>query len=116
MALPQRIASVDILVTVWNANDVEFVLAPPRNNQAPQNIIKSEVLGDHTMWILDFDCCKHVSLDKVDVVEAVLAFHKNDPFYSRPECNEKDRALWTKSRARCLKRVRIYWVRRKLGC
>ena len=85
-----------------DANDVEFVLAPPRNNQAPQTIIESEVLGDHAVWILDFDCCKHISLDKAGVEQAVMAFYKNDPFYPRPGFNEKDQALWAQFRVRFL--------------
>jgi hypothetical protein len=72
-------------------------------NQGPQIIIKSEVLGDHTMWILDFDCCKDISLDKAGVEQGVIAFYKNDPFYPRPGCdNKNDQALWEKFRVRFL--------------
>jgi Zinc finger protein len=87
-----------------DANDVEFVLAPPRKNHAPtQAIIKSDFLGNHTMWILDFDCCKNISLDEAGVEQAVVAFYKNDPFYPRPGCEDRrDHALWEMFRARFL--------------
>ena len=86
-----------------DANDVEFVLAPPRKTPAPQTVIKSEVLGDHTMWILDFDCCKNISLDEAGMEQAVIAFYQNDPFYPRPFCDDKnDQALWRVFRDRFL--------------
>jgi hypothetical protein len=47
------------------------------------------------MWILDFDCCKNISLDEAGMEEAVIAFYKNDLFYPRPGCDDKnDQALW----------------------
>lgn len=73
-----------------DANDIEFVLAPPSNSNEAK-IIDSEVLGEHVVWILDFDCCRNMSLDRAGVVQAVNAFFKNDPFYPRPNCG----ALWT---------------------
>lgn len=65
-----------------DANDIEFVLAPPRNDQ--KSAIISNCLGEHTIWILDFDCCNVISLDMEGVDQAVRAFIKNDPFYPRP--------------------------------
>ena len=47
------------------------------------------------MWILDFDCCRAISLDEVGVEQACAAFFKNDPFYPRPGGGEKaDEVLW----------------------
>ncbi|KAL8689394.1 MAG: hypothetical protein Q9218_004931 [Villophora microphyllina] len=77
-----------------DANDIEFVLAAPRDAAQP-NIMKSPILGDHVMWVLDFDCCKHMPLDEEGVKQAVTAFYKNDPFYPRPgRENANDQALW----------------------
>ena len=64
-----------------DANDVEFVLAPPRNGARPA---VSNVLGEHTMWLLDFDCCRRMSMDEKGINQAVTAFFRNDPFYPRP--------------------------------
>ena len=86
-----------------DANDVEFVLAPPRQNHTNQldpssaspSTIKSDVLGDHVVWILDFDCCRHMTLDEKGVEQAVAAFYRNDPYYPRPgRDNNMDQALW----------------------
>jgi hypothetical protein len=65
-----------------DANDVEFVIAPPRLK--PTRSLTSNVFGDHTLWLLDFDCCKDMSMDEKGVEQAVEAFFKNDPFYPRP--------------------------------
>ncbi|KAH0556248.1 hypothetical protein GP486_005826 [Trichoglossum hirsutum] len=64
-----------------DANDVEFVLAPPRDSTQPR---LSNVLGEHTMWLLDYDCCRRMTMDGKGVDQAVTAFFKNDPFYPRP--------------------------------
>lgn len=88
-----------------DANDVEFVLAPPPNSNhsksfeeplAHNTVIKSHSLSEHVVWILDFDCCKPMSLDKKGVDQAVTAFYKNDPYYPRPNRDELgDQTLWT---------------------
>ncbi|PYI22751.1 hypothetical protein BO99DRAFT_259127 [Aspergillus violaceofuscus CBS 115571] len=78
-------------VARMDANDVEIVLAPispAERNRAPDhsstsNIIRN-VLGTHTMWILDFDLCHSISMDRQGVQQAVEAFFKNDPFCPRP--------------------------------
>jgi hypothetical protein len=71
-----------------NGNDIEFVLAPPRRDSKScfQN-----VLGEHVMWLLDFDCCKTMSLDEEGIDQAVIAFLWNDPFYPRPNSGPE---LW----------------------
>ncbi|WEW59682.1 hypothetical protein PRK78_005161 [Emydomyces testavorans] len=73
-----------------DANDVEFVLAPPRSAEKTPAVISNK-LGDHVMWILDFDCCNRLSFDIDGVDQAVTAFFKNDPFYPRPNSSS---ALW----------------------
>lgn len=68
-----------------DANDVEFVLAPPRvESLPPSRTFQSEHLGAHCMWMLDFDCCRAISMDEAGVEKACVAFFKNDPFYPRP--------------------------------
>jgi hypothetical protein len=49
LALMHWVAEID-------ANDVEFVLAPPREDQSSEKpVFQSECLRRHSMWILDFD-------------------------------------------------------------
>ncbi|EUC37020.1 hypothetical protein COCCADRAFT_86668 [Bipolaris zeicola 26-R-13] len=76
-----------------DANDVEFVLAPPRAGHAPT--FESEYLGVHCMWILDFDCCRPIQIDETGAEQACVAFYKNDPFYPKPGTGEAaDEELW----------------------
>ncbi|RAH43097.1 uncharacterized protein BO95DRAFT_475451 [Aspergillus brunneoviolaceus CBS 621.78] len=70
-------------VARMDANDVEFVLAPrsptvisTENDEATHNSSSNaitNVLGTHTMWILDFDLCHQIPMD----------LEGNDPFYPR---------------------------------
>ncbi|KAL8821466.1 MAG: hypothetical protein Q9223_000515 [Gallowayella weberi] len=81
-----------------DANDIEFVLAPQSSKDvaSASESMNSPFLGNHVMWILDFNCCKTMSMDAEGVEPAVTAFYKNDPFYPRPEWEvEKGQALWT---------------------
>lgn len=78
LAMMHWIAGID-------ASDVEFVLASPNNNR---HRIKNS-LGDHAMWLLDFDVCRDITMDANGVEKAVRAFWRNDPFYPRP-----GKALW----------------------
>lgn len=50
LAIMHWLAEVD-------ANDVEFVLAPPRR-MGPGSATISNILGQHAVWMLDFDCCR----------------------------------------------------------
>ncbi|KAJ4371199.1 hypothetical protein N0V83_004415 [Neocucurbitaria cava] len=78
-----------------DANDVEFVLAPPRGEPLSSSVFNCEYLGIHCMWILDFDCCRPLSMDDAGIEKACQAFFKNDPFYPRPESEEAaDKELW----------------------
>ncbi|KAK3661369.1 hypothetical protein LTR22_007576 [Elasticomyces elasticus] len=66
-----------IAILYWHArsdaNDVEFVLAPPRSGEE-EDAFQSEVLG---------------------IEQAARAFFRNDPFYPRPDWeHETDRRLW----------------------
>lgn len=91
-----------------DANDVEFVLAPPRKNHMDQlgensSVIGSKKLGEHVIWILDFDCCRQMSLNEKGVEQAVAAFYRNDPYYPRPgRNNSMDQALWEEFKHRFL--------------
>lgn len=77
-----------------DGNDIEFVLAPPNENKTGSFGLEMEssVLGDHSMWVLDFDLCRRMAMDLEGVVQAVAAFWGNDPYYPRPE---KDPSLWS---------------------
>lgn len=85
-----------------DANDIEFVLAPPPEKSAackppasPSSAvtIDSPHLGEHALWILDFDCCKDMPMDEAGVQQAVKAFFRNDPYYPRPR-DGTDQSLW----------------------
>lgn len=95
-----------------DANDVEFVLAPPFQDNSPRwlpgppnpdNVIKSDVLGDHMTWLLDFDCCRHMPLNEAGVQQAVAAFYLNDPYFPRLGREDgRDREMWAVFRERFL--------------
>jgi len=98
-----------LAVICWEAgidgNDVEFVLAPPRSSavdaespspnpsssstQPEPQVFHSPFFGEHTIWILDFDCCCDMRLDERGVEQAVAAFFRNDPYFPRP-CAKSD--------------------------
>ncbi|KAL8796162.1 MAG: hypothetical protein Q9195_001495 [Heterodermia aff. obscurata] len=78
-----------------DAKDVEFVLAPPPETVDDGKVIKSKVLGDHNVWLLDFDCCKEMPFNEAGVKQAKEAFYNNDPFFPRPDSKEvQDQMLW----------------------
>ncbi|KAI4114211.1 MAG: hypothetical protein LQ345_004975 [Seirophora villosa] len=103
-ALYARVMAKTLASLYWiahmDANDVEFVLAPPRHNQtdtesAGAHTMQSSILGDHCVWLLDFDCCRAMSQDEAGVQQAVAAFYRNDPFYPRPgRTDDRDQRLW----------------------
>lgn len=88
-----RVMAETLAVMHWVAeidgNDIEFVLAPPRENGLK---MKSAILGEHSMWVLDFDLCRRITMDSEGVIQAAAAFWRNDPYYPRPE---KDPLLWS---------------------
>ncbi|CRK41391.1 hypothetical protein BN1723_005111, partial [Verticillium longisporum] len=84
-----------------DANDVEFVLAPARGlgegaTFAPGGkLFDQGSLGSHVLWVLDFDCCRKLSMDEEGVAHAVVKFYRNDPFYPRPGTGlEADERHW----------------------
>lgn len=94
-----------------DANDVEFVLAPPREDREDgENPIhslttklQSPILGEHTICILDFDCCKNMPFDESGVEQAAAAYYRNDPYYPRPgRENILDQKLWKEFKDRFL--------------
>ncbi len=97
-----------------DANDVEFVLAPPRTgpghpanhkpDRAHPSMIKSHILGDLAVWLLDFDCCRDMSMDEAGVEQAAAAFCRNDPYYPRPKPDDPEiQELWENFKERFLK-------------
>lgn len=101
LALIHWIAKID-------ANDMEFVLAPPREGQPSEKpVFQSDYLGRHSTWILDFDCCSRMSIDEKGIGQACQAFYRNDPFYPRPGSEvEADQRLWTVFKDRFLQASR----------
>ncbi|PHH70539.1 hypothetical protein CDD80_5944 [Ophiocordyceps camponoti-rufipedis] len=67
---------------------IEFVLAPqrePPSDEGPDaTSSKKGFLGDHQLWILDFECCKPILPTAEGVDKAVDAFFMNDPSFPRP--------------------------------
>jgi hypothetical protein len=78
-----------------DANDVEFVLASPRSGELENSTFDVPSIGAHAMWVLDFDCCRPITLDEQGVEQACKAFFRNDPYYPRPNpSNHEDQQLW----------------------
>lgn len=67
-----------------DAGDVEFVLARPRSGTS--HAFTSDVLGPHVLWVLDFDCCRDMGMNRDGIQQAARCFWRNDPYYPRP-CN-----------------------------
>lgn len=91
-----------------DANDVEFVLAPPRGEQdassSSEPVFQSEYLGPHCMWLFDFDCCRTLFMDEEGMKSACEAFFRNDPYYPRPGTGDADdEKLWGVFRNRFLR-------------
>lgn len=110
-----------------DANDVEFVLAPPRDKPvaflpswkfpipgSESGYFESRFLGTHCMWILDFDCCRRMSMDDAGVEQACTAFYKNDPPYPRPGTGDPaDEEPWAVFKSRFLEASRKIWGERE---
>lgn len=83
-----------------DANDVEFVLAPPttRHYYSLSPTPAFWVLGQKlTICMLDFDSVHHMVQDVGDIAQAARAFWRNDPYFPRPYFNgrtDSDRRLW----------------------
>jgi hypothetical protein len=101
-AMAEGLAMMHWLAKV-DANDVEFVVAPPRPGDLAEATFASTTLEQHALWILDFDCCNPMAMDDTGVDQAVAAFFRNDPYYPRPGSeNTHDQEMWKIFRARCL--------------
>lgn len=75
-----------------DAADVEFVLAPAPRHRGGEQIGKtfaSDALGNYAVWVVDFDCCRSITMDRDGVERAARAFVGNDPYFPRP-----GRELW----------------------
>lgn len=87
-----------LAVMHWDAevdgNDVEFVLAAPNDiNTTESQGQWCNILGQHSIWILDFDLVRRMDMDEHGVEQAVRAFWKNDPFCPRPDGSDRWKAF-----------------------
>lgn len=89
-----------------DGNDVEFVLAPlpigEKEESGTNTVTINNALGQHTMWILDFDLCHSLDMSTEGLGKAVDAFFKNDPFTPRPNTKH-----WTSFRRQYLQTARL---------
>lgn len=90
-----------------DANDVEFVLGGIQTTTDiaayEHNVYTHDFLGTHSLWILDFDCCRPMSMDDAGVDQAARAFLRNDPYFPHPaDPRSLDVILWMVFRARYL--------------
>lgn len=97
-----------------DAEGVEFVLAPSRVTAGgwPRGSLvqpeaegpRKEFLGDHVLWMVDFDKCKRLKMRKGAVRRAAAAFLRNDPYFPRPgRAEDKDQVVWCMFRDQFLK-------------
>lgn len=77
-----------------DASDIEFVLAGAPSEPGTGSTYTHSFLGTHSLWILDFDCCKPLSMDDAGIEQAARAFVRNDPFFPRPSVHGWDSTLW----------------------
>ncbi|KAK1767854.1 zinc finger protein-domain-containing protein, partial [Phialemonium atrogriseum] len=88
-----------------DANDVEFVITRPHPPNQSRSALDSRpgigsreftsAFGLHAMWILDFDCCRELSMDESGIEQAAKSFWRNDPYYPRPgSSSAQDQELW----------------------
>ncbi|OOQ82178.1 hypothetical protein PEBR_41929 [Penicillium brasilianum] len=84
-----------------DGRDIEFVLAPAECKEFKETDIITNVLGEHCMWVLDFDLCQDITMDIQGVHQAVNAYWWSEPlFMPRPESNSP---LWKVFRDQYLK-------------
>ncbi|KAH7309573.1 zinc finger protein-domain-containing protein [Stachybotrys elegans] len=67
-----------------DANDVELVLGRLRREIGKHAVFNLDEIGPHAVWMLDFDCCGPISMDRAGVKQAARSFWRNDPYYPRP--------------------------------
>ena len=88
-----------------DANDIEFVLGGCQPAQTRKTAeYEHDILGRHTLWILDFDLCRQLNMvDNAGVEQAADAFIKNDPYFPRPAVTESlECPLWLEFSTRYL--------------
>ncbi|KIW83743.1 hypothetical protein Z517_02989 [Fonsecaea pedrosoi CBS 271.37] len=84
-----------------DANDVEFVLGGTQRTGIGE--YTNDFFGTHGLWVLDFDCCRSMTMDDAGIEQAARAFLKNDPYFPRPVTrSSSDSALWSEFRGRYL--------------
>lgn len=92
-----------------DARDVGYVLARPRADSLPSKTPRlghyDFTLGSHALWILDFDCCKELSMDIVEVHRAAERFWRNDA-YSRTSSAKR---IWSSGRSSGINSLRQSW-------
>jgi hypothetical protein len=90
----------------YDARDVEFVLG-----QRPSHRPDDWALRDFgSLWCLDFNQCRPITMDAKGVHACAAAFYDNDPYYPRPG----DEELWPIFRYSYLQIVGILDKRGKL--
>ncbi|KAG6012143.1 hypothetical protein E4U54_007701 [Claviceps lovelessii] len=76
-----------------NGADVEFVLGASREAGEADT---SASLGQHAIWMLDFDCSRPITADESGLEAIARAFWRNDPYYPQPHsAHKRDQQLWT---------------------
>lgn len=88
-----------------DANDAEFVLGGVRmQKETGRNEYTHCILGTHSLWVLDFDCCKPLIMDDAGIEQAAYTFLRNDPYFPRPATSAQspDSTLWFPFRTRYL--------------
>ena len=103
-------AMAEVLATMhWtakiDANDIEFVLGGVRTQtEIAQHEYTHSILGPHSLWVLDFDCCRPLTMDDAGIEQAARAFLRNDPYFPRPAISAQspDSTLWVEFRTRYL--------------
>jgi len=88
-----------------DANDIEFVLGGTQKSGSGEhfNSFNNDFFGIHGLWILDFDCCKPLTMDEAGVQQATRAFQRNDPYFPYPSApGSTAHILWQEFRSRYL--------------
>ncbi|KAJ4305006.1 hypothetical protein N0V90_000535 [Kalmusia sp. IMI 367209] len=91
-----------------DANDVEFVMASESREQTDTGLVNASFKAfgsEYVIWLLDFDCCRHMAQNEDGIAQAVQSFYRNDPYYPRPFAHgytDEDAALWETFRTRFL--------------
>lgn len=111
----------EILATLtWtakiDANDIEFVLGGVQpDTEVKGNEYSNKFMGSYSLWVLDFDCCKPLTMDDARVEQAARTFMTNDPFFPRPPSSRHEEEpsllvreclLWVYFKARYLESSR----------